>query len=109
MESQTAVVQYLRSLADKELAEVFYEVLRCRTTSDTAEGKGHFVLADVVQEGETWSLEVVALADPAEYAKGWLAGAPVCQSGVCSDCGTKVRSWAKHMICPVCGSKAYGT
>ena len=108
MATQTAVVQYLRSLADKELAELFYEVARGRRTSDTAEEKRHLVLAEVAQEGETWSLEVIALADPAEYAE-WLAGSPVCQSGVCGDCGTQVRSWAKHMICPVCGSKAYGT
>ena len=109
MESRDSIVKYLKTLADKELAEVFYDAVRDRLTSDVEELKGHFVLADVSYDEGKWSVDVIAREDPAEYKDGWASAVPVCQWGVCQTCSSRVRSWAKHMLCPVCGAKAYGS
>ena len=107
MESRQAIVQYLRALADKELAEVFYEATRDRPSSDVAEAKRHFVLGEVSLEEGKWDLEVISPADAADGP--WASGVPICQSGTCDGCGLQLRSWAKHMSCSVCGAKAYGS
>ena len=111
MQSPESIVRYLRSLKDKELAEIFYAATRDRLTSDLAEEDGHWVVADVaLTEGGKWSLDVIAMPDPTHYRDGeWASDLPVCQSGFCKACGFQLRSWAKHMLCPVCRSNAYGT
>lgn len=109
MEIRQAVVSYLRSLADKELAEIFYDAVRDRPPEDVEAAKRHFVLADVSYEDGRWSLDVIAREDPGVYQAGWAPGVPVCQWGVCESCSSQVRSWAKHMVCPVCGGKVYGS
>jgi hypothetical protein len=109
LDARESAVQYLRTLTDKELAEVFYAAVRDRPSSDIPAANRHFVLADASVEGERWSLDVIALEDPAAYPNGWAGDPPVCQWGKCQGCGSQVRSWAKHMLCPICGSKAYGS
>ena len=107
VESRQSVVRYLRALADKELAELFYEATRERPSSDVAEARRHFVLGDASLDDGAWSVEVIS---PADEAHGpWAAGVPICQSGTCDGCGLQIRSWAKHMLCSVCGTKAYGS
>ena len=109
MAGRELVVQYMRTLGDKELAELFYEATRDRPNSDVSSARRHFVLADVsLEEGQKWHLDVIALHDPAKYAE-WAPNSPVCQWGTCEGCGFAVKSWAKHMLCPVCGGAAYGT
>ena len=109
MESPESVVQYLRSLGDKELAEVFYAATRDRPSSDIPEAKRHWVVGDVSLEDGKWSFDAVALAKPVHGNGDWAPGSPVCQWAVCEGCGFQVRSWAKQMLCPVCGSAAYGS
>jgi hypothetical protein len=109
VESRESVVQYLRSLDDKELAEVFYAATRDRPTSDVAEAKRHWVVGDVSLEDGKWSLDVFALPNPALEIGEWADGVPICQWGVCEGCGLQLRSWAKQVLCSVCGSAAYGS
>ena len=109
MKSRESVVQYLRGLGDKEFAELFYDVVRARPMSDVKEARRHLVLADAALEDGKWTVDLIAREDPAEYKAGWASDVSVCQSGECGTCGSGVRSWAKHMICPVCESKAYGS
>ena len=109
MESSESVVQYLRRLSDKELAEVFYAATRDRPTTDVAEAKRHWVIGDVSLESGRWSLDDFALPNPDHAYGEWASGSPVCQWGVCEGCGTQLRSWAKQMLCPVCGEAAYGS
>lgn len=106
------VLAFLAELSNKEFAEFFYEAVRGRLTSDAKEWQGHFILADSeqVSEDEPWDVDVIALHDPQHYpASDWGDDAPICQSGTCSLCGHKVRSWAKQAICPICGEIAYCT
>jgi hypothetical protein len=109
VESREAVVRYLRGLADKELAELFYDAVRDRRSEDVPTARRHFVLGDASYEDGKWALDVIAREDPVKYEDGWVAAAPVSQGGVCEGCGTRIKSWAKHMVCSVCGSKAYGS
>jgi len=107
VESRESIVKFLRGLGYKDLVEIFYDVVRDRSTGDVADAKGHYIIANVATEDGTWTLEVIAREDPERYPSGWAPDVPVCQSGVCEGCGSQVRSWAKHMLCPVCGGKAY--
>lgn len=98
------VLNWLRELNDKQFAELFYEAVSSRTTSDLPEWRGHFVLADteIVDDGP-WDIDFIALPIEAERA-GWREEALICQSGVCGGCGSEVRSWSKRAQCPVCGN-----
>ena len=112
MEERQMVVSYLRRLAVKELAEIFYDAVRERALSRAEkDAKRHFVLGDAMYtEDGKWYLDFIAREDPdSEDAGPWAEGVPVAQEGDCETCGSQVRSWAKRMLCPVCGSKAYGT
>ena len=97
-------LDWLRGLNDKQFAEVFYEAVAARTTSDLPEWRGHFLLADAerVDDGP-WDVDIVALPVKAERAD-WSDEALICQSGSCGGCGAEVRSWSKRAECPVCGS-----
>lgn len=108
MESRESAVAYLRTLADKELAELFYEAIRDRPSLESPAERRHLVLAEVSRDEEgKWDLEVISPADAADGK--WAVGVPICQAGTCDGCGLQVRSWAKHMVCSVCGTRAYGT
>lgn len=105
-----AALHWLGTLTDKQFAEFFYEAVRERNTSDQKEWNGHFVLADTERVTNfSWSLACIALPDPTAYAERWGDDAAICQSGTCMGCDTEVRSWAKHAICPICGTKVYLT
>src|SRR4051794_2058366 len=109
VDSRESVLRYLRSLGDKDVLEIFYDAVRDRSTGDIPEAKDHYVIAHVATEDGKWDLDVIAREDPEHYPRGWASDVPVCQWGVCDGCGSRVRSWAKHMICPVCGGSAYGS
>jgi hypothetical protein len=112
VERRQEVVSYLRRLADKELAEIFYDTVRDRALSDAEkDANRHFVLADATRtEDGTWSPDFIAREDPDSQDAGpWAEGVPVAQWGICENCRSQVRSWAKRMLCPICGSKAYGS
>ncbi|MFN3649552.1 MAG: hypothetical protein ACK47B_08200 [Armatimonadota bacterium] len=102
-------LRWLRSLTDKGFAELFYEAVKDRKTDG---GYGHFVLAEAARrdliEGP-WDVDFIGLHDREHYGGEWDDDAPICQSGTCRECGVDVRSWAKEAVCPVCGSKVYGT
>lgn len=106
-EMRARMLVWLDELSEKQFAEFFYEAVANRSTADTKESTGHFVLADVEKfPGEPWEIDFIAVPTSGEQ---WVDDAPICQWGQCSGCGSNVRSWAKRMRCPVCGEDAYGT
>lgn len=103
------VVDWLRELNDKRFTEVFYEAVAGRETSDRPDAQGHFILADAERTDEGgWDIDAIALPVESERAD-WSDEAPICQSGRCSACDTPVRSWAKHVTCPICGEAVHCT
>lgn len=111
LDKRAAALEYLRALCSKEFAEFFYEAVRDRMTSETPAVRGHFVLADAWFDDDSgWTADFIALGDSAKYGEGsWAADLPLCESGECHECGTTIRSWAKSMICPICGSPGAGS
>jgi hypothetical protein len=106
--SRDEALQFLAALSDKEFAELFYEAVRTRNTSDVPEQPGHFVLADATDLSDEggWRVEFIAL--PATHVR-WDSLAPICQSGQCRNCGVHMRSWSKSLRCPVCGLPGSGS
>lgn len=106
MGKRESALLWLAGLTDKAFAEFFYEAVRGRKTCDDF---GHFVLADgIVMDGK-WFVDLIAVHDPEEYQGPWADDSPICQESECDVCGSRTRSWAKHALCPVCGTKVYGT
>ena len=104
--NELQVIAWLETLTEKQFSEFFYRAVATRCTSDVPEWQGHLVLADADREtDESWSLSLIALPDPDEYDQ-WADDSPICQSGTCPECGACLRSIAKHVVCPVCKSKA---
>ncbi len=103
-DARSDAISFLTSLSDKAFAEFFYEAVRDRNTSDIADWRGHFILADAEcdENDGGWEIDFIAL-DDRSYGP-WDRDAPICQSGRCTDCGHSVRSWAKKAACPVCGA-----
>ena len=107
MRDRREALHYLTTLNDKQFAELFYEAVAGRNTSDSRRWGGHFVLADAEKvDGEPWAVDFIALSADAAV---WGDDAPICQSGTCTGCGSPVRSWSKQARCPVCGAQIYCT
>ena len=104
------VVAWLRTLTDKQFAELFYEAVASRDAGDMKEEGGHFVLADTSKRpGERRETQFIALPDPGAYRDQWSDDAPICQTGQCSECESWVRCVAKKAVCPLCGAKVHCT
>jgi hypothetical protein len=98
-----ALLLSLGKLTDKQFAEVFYEAVADRDTSDRTDGTGHFVLADAHgSTTEPWTVDLIGLPSAESRAQEWVDDAPICQAGECAACGFGVRSWAKAARCPIC-------
>jgi hypothetical protein len=94
------VLHWISNLSDKQFADFFYKATLKRNTADS--GKGHFVLADAWKlPEEPWLVDFIALPSAHEISHESM----ICQSGECNSCGSKLRSWAKKAICPVCGKE----
>lgn len=117
--NQDKVKNYLGSLTNKQLVELLSTVLkarRCDEGTEEAYIQAHWCIAEVSRfkkdngEGrEDWEIKLLALHDAKQYERGWVDNASICQSSKCRACDTKLFSWAKHIICPVCGAKVYAT
>lgn len=103
---KTEALKWVATLSDKQFAEFFYEATHGRDTSDIPDEGGHFVLADVARIESGWEINYIAV--PQDYDE-WIDDAPICQEGECAQCGSVVRSWAKDLVCPVCGTNGYGS
>ena len=104
------VLNWIKTLTDKQFVELFYEATEEHNTSDmpTDTAKGHFVLADVlIWEDKDIGIEFAGLNFYPDdvYEDDY----PICQSGTCRNCKNKIRSFAKRILCPICGNEAYGT
>jgi hypothetical protein len=107
---QRSVVAWLSSLTDKQIVEFFYEAVSERTTSEIDGECGHFVMANTSKlPDEKRDTVFLALPDPAEYSGEWADDCAIYQTGQCIECGSWVRSFAKHVICPICVAKVYCT
>jgi rubrerythrin len=117
--NQNEVKKYLETLTNKQLVELLAEVLQKRRCDNGSEGdytQAHWCLAEAsriqTEDGkgwENWEVGLLALHDSREYEGGWSDDSLMCQSGECRECGVKLIGWAKHLVCPVCGAKAYAT
>jgi hypothetical protein len=97
------VINYIRSLTDLELTELFYEA----TSERWMDGDdSRLILALATQYGDSesaWGILYLALHDPTVYPQGWDPEAPFCQEA------GNLLSYAKHMISPFDGTPTYGT
>ncbi len=117
--NEEQVKTFLESLTNKQLVEFLSDVLkkrRCDEGTEEAFSQAHWCLAETSrfltddEKGwEEWEVELLALYDPDEYEGSWDDNSPICQGGKCMECGTKLFSWAKKIVCPVCGSKSFAT
>lgn len=104
------IVTWLASLTDKQFVEFFYEAVSDRDTSEVDGDRGHFVMAKTSKMPDTERDTVfLALPDPDEYSGEWADDSPICQTGQCVECGSRVRSVSKQAICPICEAKVYCT
>jgi hypothetical protein len=98
---RTEVVTWLSGLTEKQLAEVLHEA-RPKQSSDS-----RIVLALARRgEDEPWEISLVGRNADGE---SWADDAPLCHEGSCFQCDSRVTSWAKRMICPVCENELQGT
>ena len=103
---ESQVIAWINTMTDKQFAEFFYRAVADRNTSDLPEWNGHLVLADAeLVTDEPWDVELIALPAQDDFVDDH----PVCQSGTCGTCNSRVRSVAKNARCPVCSSDVYCT
>ncbi len=97
-------------MTDKQFVEFFYEAVAERDTSEIEGEHGHFVVANTSKlPDEERNTVFLALPDAGKYSGEWADDCPICQTGQCIECGSWVRSVAKHAICPICEAKVYCT
>jgi len=111
MTDRSAALDHVKGLEELELLEFFREATASRpgnwfigVAEHNPEGEGR-----IAPPANGWDIRVLAPHDPKQYDADWDAGAPFCREAFCSTCGTGLLSHAKHMVCPVCGTKEYGT
>ena len=117
--NQEQTKKYLNSLTNKQLVVLLTDVFQSRRCDEGTEKEyleAHWCIAEASRfktddgkDWENWEVELLALHDPEEYEGEWDDKSSICQGGGCSECGVKLFSWAKRIICPVCGSKEYAT
>ncbi|QVL30740.1 hypothetical protein KIH39_18020 [Telmatocola sphagniphila] len=108
--NRDSVLAWLSSMTDKQFVDFFYEAASNRDTSEIDGERGHFVLANTSKvPGEERDTVFLAMPNPINDSDGWSKDCPICQTGQCTECGSLVRSIAKHAICPVCEAKVYCT
>jgi len=105
----------LEKLTEPQLVELFFQVANRFTVgsfSETSSFEDKPVVAyssyDFQDGKHEGTLSVACVHDPDVYGLG-MEFDVFCQSGTCSNCGVSVISYAKKMICRLCGSKVYGT
>ena len=113
------VLLFVRSLNDREFAELFYEMAASRTRKSRHKQlvveKSYLALADVGavlrDDGEyAYEVHLVGLGDASKYEKLAGFGEPFfAEAGNCRACGQLCISWVKNMLCPVCGAETCGT
>jgi len=103
---------YLTNLNDKEFVELFYKVVEKRDKAKSRKGV-KWVLAtaffSIDDKTDVEATYFVSLDNEEHYGgpKNWADD--ICQFGNCRTCNQPTASWAKHHICAICGSEAYGT
>jgi hypothetical protein len=104
------VIEYLRSLTDKQFVELFYAATDGRRIFVDDVGQSRLVLAHASENLEAtgkWDVALIALHDSKEYPAGWNDDVPICQEA--ESLGYSVFSYAKKMICPITGKTIEGT
>jgi hypothetical protein len=109
------VIQWTEALSDKQLIEFFYEATKGRFIYRGEESymQSHLVISNASRlkkdndVWEEWSLASIGEHDPKKYLNSWADDSPICQSGRC--CGYEIISWAKNVVCPICGKEVYAT
>lgn len=102
------VLRWFRTLSDKDFVDFFYEASSGRPL-DRDLPENCYVICESSFSGESSQHETVFLARPRDKSLRWAEDSPICQYGECSTCKAPLMSWAKEVICPVCGNEAYCT
>lgn len=114
------LIEYLsKYLTDAELVLLLNTVFDNRAKEVVDESIPYlqldrFLLTQQSMYGDPSSLDsernFVACHNPGKYSASYPdRSQALCNSGDCLKCGIDFVSYAKHVICPVCGSQAYCT
>lgn len=108
------VTQYLASLSEGEFARVVYESARGRR-KEARFDNGDFEFSDAYSiavcsfgayEGKKDAEAIVELFAPPACSDHKGEVGLLVEQGVCSFCGVSLKSFAKIVRCPVCGTEA---
>ena len=97
--NEEVVKEYLCSLQPKALGLVLNSLF----SEYHWDACQNFALALV--ESENQSVRIILVAAPID--DDFFDDAPICQYGTCMNCQTAVGSWAKQVVCPVCGEDVF--
>lgn len=106
---RSSILDWLRSLPEEEFAHLLADACRGRAYHQFGTDI-RYVAAQVWRDGDgQWTVDVIAAEDTARYrdtplAAGFPTGDPIVRSAECSGCGLRVCSWARWVLCPVCGA-----
>ena len=114
------LIEYLsKYLTDAELVLLLTSVFSNRAKKVVDESipfhqLDRLLLAQQSVYGDPSSLEsdtsLVACHNPTKYSANYPdLSQTLCETGDCLNCGSDFVSYAKYVICPVCGSQAYCT
>lgn len=109
--SWSDVVEYLRSLADDELARLFYEAMLPRNVyrrhSDGTFWNDVYVVGTATHtESGPAEIEILAVsADPSMQISEKVMRRGALEEGRCETCKTLIISTFKVALCPVCSAE----
>lgn len=111
MTDRSAALDFVRGLGEADLLAFFRDATTHRpgnwfigVAGYNPDGEGR-----IAPPSEGWDIRMLAPHDAEAYAEDWDGAAPFCREAHCTVCGSALLSYAKHMTCPVCGNKEYGT
>ena len=111
------VLEYLKDLTPKELAELFYKAtshLLIKEIYDNGDFYQEKICLAKTVYGGTEGIpdqesDIYLVALPADHVRNVNWGDSLSQGGRCIQCMVELASVAKAVICPICGTDNYCT
>ncbi|ALN18606.1 hypothetical protein [Ectopseudomonas mendocina] len=109
--------EYLETLTEGELAELFYQVASNLIVKEVYENGDFYqekiCLAKTVYGGTEGvpdrESDIYLVALPADHVRNVNWGGSLNQGGRCTQCMVELASVAKAVVCPICGTENYCT